>query len=63
MPPVLRDPVSRGLLGGYQACVALRQSLVERPGGDPGLPLPPPRMRVMVVGPTRPSFWTREHAT
>lgn len=49
MPPVLRDPVSRMLFGAYEIGVALRRSF-ERRGRDSLLPLPPPRMRVMVVG-------------
>lgn len=60
LPPALRDPVSRMLLRAYEALVAFRQSLREGRGGNQSLPLPPPRLRVMVVGHAEPGPFLEE---
>ncbi len=50
LPPSLRNPLGRGLLRGYEAGVAARGLLGERSREPEDLPLPPARLRVMVVG-------------
>lgn len=57
MPPPLRDRASASLLRGYESYVAARQSLRERGLSDHGLPLPPPRLRVAVVGHADPELF------
>jgi SAM-dependent methyltransferase len=50
MPPRLRDPLSKRLFHGYEAYVAARGRIARDRAGDGELPLPPPAMRVAVVG-------------
>lgn len=60
MPAPLRERLSRSLLGGYESYVAAKQSLRERGSVAEGLPLPPPRLRVAVVGHADPDLFLSE---
>lgn len=50
MPPLLRDRLSGTLLRSYEAYLGARQSLKENRLFDDGLSVPPPALRVKVVG-------------
>jgi SAM-dependent methyltransferase len=49
-PPAVREPLSRGLLRAYERALAAKQARGEMPLVDNGLPVPPPTLRVAVVG-------------
>jgi SAM-dependent methyltransferase len=60
LPTPLRDRLSRVLLRGYESYVAAKQSLRERRSADHGLPLPPPKLRVTVVGHADPNLFLND---
>jgi SAM-dependent methyltransferase len=49
-PAVVRDPLSRLALRANERYVAARQAPSEEQRFDSGLPVPPPKLRVLVVG-------------